>query len=145
MTKEKKPLLGVREKRPRGYACHPDTERGVGSGRAKKSKHTLRQLHKLLFVCPTCAGLVRVTDAVGKAGKGNVVRIGTGCGGPGHHKKVELKRYNARQTKHAQGLRDGVLHLIPSVVGLLTSEIAEAAKAVPPKVAERVAKRILGE
>ena len=145
MTNAKQPLLGVREQKPRGYACHPDTERGVGSGKAKRSKQTLGQLHKLLFVCPTCAGLVRVTDAARIAKKGNVVKHGMGCGGPGHHKKFEPQRYAERQAKHARGLRDGVNHLIPSVVGLLTCEIAEAAQAVPPKVTKRVTRRILGD
>ena len=119
------PLVGVSERKPRGYYYHRDTARGAGTGGNMRSQNTITQLNSVVYVCPICLSLARITDALRVTGKGNIIAPGVGCGGNHHdHRRYRADKHVPRQKELAIGIACGSLALVQSPEGLATTEVA---------------------
>ena len=133
METQLEPLVGVSELKPRGYYYHRDTARGAGTGGNPRSHNTFTQLNSMLFVCPTCLSLARITDALRVTGKGNIIPIGAGCGGNHHdHRRYRQDKHMPLQQERAFGLACGDFTLVQSPEGVATTEVASKLRARSP-------------
>ena len=129
------PLVGVGELKPRGYSYHRDTARGAGTGGNARSHNTFNQLNSLLFVCPICQSLARITDALRVTGTGNLITLGAGCGGNHHdYRRYRPDKHLPHQHEYATGLACGDLALVHSPEGLITTEVVAQLRELSPTI-----------
>ena len=116
----------------------------MGTGGAKNSQDVIAQLNNLIFVCPICLHLARVTDAARLTGQDQIIAPGTGCSG-NHH---DGRRYRADKhlpilTKHIQAIAEGTMTLVRSPHGMQTSELAKRLRPKPNSSLQATLKRLL--
>ena len=107
-----------------------------------RSQNTISQLNSLVYVCPICLSLARITDALRLTGKGNIIAPGTGCGGNHHdHRRYRADKHVPRQQELAIGIASGTLALVQSPEGLATTEVASKLRERSPSVVHYILHR----
>ena len=100
-----------------------------------RSQNTISQLNSMVYVCPICFSLARITDALRVTGRGNIITQGTGCGGDHHdHRRYRADKHVPRQQELAIGVACGDLALVQSPEGLATTEVAAKLRERSPSV-----------